>query len=87
MLSIAPSISWNPVEGELALFEARSGAYHALNPSAAAIWRAIASGMNETETIDSIAEAHDAPREIVAENVREFIVDALAKGLLVEDPA
>jgi hypothetical protein len=87
LFSIAPSISWNPVEGELALFDARTGAYHALNPGAATIWRAIASGMNETQAIDAIAEAHDAPREIIAANVRDFIADALAKGLLQEDPA
>ncbi|MCW3848242.1 HPr-rel-A system PqqD family peptide chaperone [Sphingomonas sp. LB-2] len=87
MLSVAPYISWNNVEGELALFDTRSGAYHALNASGAAIWRALASGKGEAETVDALAAAHDATREAIADAVRTFIADALARGLLVERAA
>ncbi|MEZ0243750.1 MAG: PqqD family protein [Sphingomonas sp.] len=87
MLSIAPYISWNPVEGELALFDSRTGTYHALNGSGAAIWRAIASGKSEVETTDQLAAEHGAARETVAADVRAFIADALSLGLLVEGPA
>ena len=89
MLSIAPHIAWNNVEGELALFDSRDGSYHALNRSGAAIWRAIAAGIPESGIADRLADAHDAPREMIAANVREFIDTALAKGLLVrtEDSA
>lgn len=87
MLAIAPHISWNPVEGELALFDSRTGAYHALNASGAAIWRAIAGGMREDEAVESLADTHEIPREAIAADVRAFIADALARDLLIELPA
>jgi hypothetical protein len=83
LLSIASHISWNPVAGELVLFDCRDGAYHALNGSGAEIWRAIVSGLDEQQTIDALAERYDAPREAIARNVREFIDAALAKNLLL----
>ena len=87
MLRIAPHISWNNVEGELALFDSRSGAYHALNGSAAAIWRAVAAEMTEGEAVEALANMHDAPREAITADVRAFIADALARELLIETPA
>jgi hypothetical protein len=87
LLIIAPHISWNPVDGELALFDGRTGAYHALNPSGAAIWRAIAAGSDEAEAVETLAATVGAPRETIAADVRAFIADALARELLVESPA
>ena len=84
MLRIAPHISWHPVEGELALFDTRDGSYHALNASAAEIWRGIANGVAPDALAVALAEAYRAPRAEVAEGVREFVEAALAKGLLVE---
>lgn len=86
MLRIAPHIAWNNVEGELALFDSRDGTYHALNGSAAAIWRAIAAGHDEAGIVDALAARFDAPRAAIVENVAEFVASARAKGLL-EDPA
>jgi len=84
LLIISPHISWNPVEGELALFDARTGAYHALNASGAAIWRAIAAGKNGDDLIDSLAAAHGVPRDRMATDVAAFVADALARELLIE---
>jgi len=86
LLRIAPHISWNNVEGELALFDSRDGSYHALNGSAAAIWRAIAAGQDEPGVADALAARFEAPRSAIAEQVAEFIAAARAKGLL-EGPA
>ncbi|MES2442346.1 MAG: PqqD family protein, partial [Pseudomonadota bacterium] len=72
MPKIAPHIAWNPVEGELALFDSRDGRYHALNGPGAAIWRAIAAGLDEEAIVDALAASHDAPRETIAGHVREF---------------
>ena len=87
MLAIAPHISWNPVEGELALFDTRTGAYHTLNASGAAIWRAIAAGMGEDKAVEALAAAHGGPREAIAADVRAFIADALTRELLIETAA
>ena len=83
MLRIAPHVAWNNVAGELALFDSRDGSYHALNLSGAAIWRSIAAGIPEGEIAGHLAAAHDAPRDMIAANVAEFIDAALAKGLLI----
>jgi len=84
LLIIAPHISWNPVEGELALFDSRTGAYHALNTSGATIWRAIASGQQGDEIIDGLAATYGVPRDAMAADVAAFVADALARGLLAE---
>jgi hypothetical protein len=85
MLRIAPHISWHAVEGELALFDTRDGSYHALNPTAADIWRGIAEEVPLESLAASLATRYAAPREAVAAGVREFVGEALAKGLLVQD--
>lgn len=82
MPRIASHIAWNNVEGELALFDSRDGSYHALNGSGAEIWRAIAAGLDEAAIAEALAAAHDAPRALVAEDVRDFLVRARAAGLL-----
>ena len=73
---------WQDVPGELALFDARTETYSALNGSAAAIWREIASGADVETMVDRLARAHDVPVAVMADDVAAFVADALAKGLL-----
>lgn len=86
MLKIAPTIAWNNVEGELALFDSRNGTYHALNGTGAAIWRAIAAGLDKPAIVESLAAVYAAPRGAIESEVTDFIATARAKGLL-EDAA
>jgi hypothetical protein len=85
MLKIAPHISWHPVEGELALFDGRDGSYHALNRTAAAIWRGIGEGVAPGALADRLSAEYGVPRDTIAQGIAEFIEGALAKGLLVEE--
>ena len=82
LLTIAPHIAWNNVEGELALFDSRDGTYHALNGSAAAIWRAVAAGLPPDEIVDRLAMQHAAEPDVIARHVSGFVEAALDKGLL-----
>lgn len=82
MITIAPHIAWNNVEGELALFDSRTGGYHTLNGTAAAIWRAIAAGQDEAGITETLAATYGAPHHVVADEVRGFIEAARGKGLL-----
>jgi len=75
------------VAGELALFDDRDGRYHALNGSAAAIWRAIADGLDGPAIVDALIANYDAPRETIAQAVQTFVETALARGLLVRGSA
>lgn len=81
-MKIATHIAWNNVGGELALFDARDGAYHALNASGAAIWRGIAAGRDEAEIVRDLAKEHNAPLSEIQRDVREFLDLARTKGLL-----
>ena len=82
MIRIAPSIAWNNVDGELAVFDPRDGRYHALNGSAAAIWRGIAEQQPIPAIVARLAEQHEAPPERIAADVSAFVEAALDKGLL-----
>jgi hypothetical protein len=81
-LSISRHVVWRDVEGDLVLFDERSGEYHTLNASASFVWRAIAGG----KTLDAIAAAAAASSperaDAIAGDVRAFVASALALGLL-----
>ena len=83
MLRIPTYITWQDVDGELALFDERDDRYHLLNGTAAAIWRGIAAGADRAGLIDRIAAGFNVqPEEIVAD-VDTFIEAAMAQGLLL----
>lgn len=81
-LSIPEYIVWQNVEGELVLFDSRDGSYHALNGTAATIWRRVAEGTTTGAICDTLATAHDAPRATIEREVDAFVEAALAKTLL-----
>jgi hypothetical protein len=82
LIRIAPSVAWNNIDGELAVFDPRDGRYHALNGSAAAIWREIAEQQPLPAIVARLAERHKAPPDRVAADVSAFVEAALGKGLL-----
>jgi hypothetical protein len=87
MLAIPTYITWQDVDGELALFDERDDRYHVLNGTAAAIWRGIAAGMERSALIDQIATGFRVkPGEIIAD-IDAFIGAATAQGLLLRKDA
>jgi len=80
------AVSWRDIPGEIVVFDARSGAYHALNPSAAEIWRALSAGLSAGATIDRLAARFGVDRAGIERDVAEFITLALTEGLLLPDP-
>lgn len=85
MIRCAPWVSWVPSEGPVTLFDDRDGSYHALNPSASAIWRALGDGQQPGEISATVAAAHGAPIGVVQQDVADFVSAALDKGLLVSN--
>ena len=83
MLTIPTYITWQDVDGELALFDERDDRYHLLNGTAAAIWRAIAAGPDRAMLIDRIAADFRVRPEDVAADIDAFVEAAIAQGLLV----
>jgi len=84
MLTIPTYITWQDVDGELALFDERDERYHLLNGTAAVIWRGIAAGMDRAMLIDRIsADFEVTPGDIVAD-IAAFAEAAIALGLLLK---
>lgn len=84
MIRPAPELSWPPVAGELAIYDARDGQYHVLNPSAAAIWAAIAAQTTAVQIVADLAARHGIAVEAMRADVDAFIAEALALGLLID---
>lgn len=82
MVRIAPHITWNNVEGDLALFDLRDGRYHALNGSAAEIWRAIAEDLPMDAIIARLARHYSAEPDRITADTDAFVHAAIASGLL-----
>ena len=85
MVTIAPHVSWHPVDGELALFDMRDGTYHILNTTAAAIWRGLIDTQTPAACAEALAARYGAPHAEIREGIDAFIALALEKGLLVEE--
>jgi len=84
--SPAPTASWNDIGAELVIFQQESGAYHALNSSGSAVWRALAiTGTVEAAT-EFLASRFAVGRDEIASDVRAFVDRALERGLLVVSP-
>lgn len=64
MIRPAPELSWPPVAGELAVYDARDGQYHVLNPSAAAIWAAIAAQTPAAQIVADLAARHGTASQL-----------------------
>ena len=83
MPTIPPYITWQDVDGELALFDERDDRYHVLNDTAAAIWRGIAAGMERTVLIEQIATNFRVKSAEIIADIDAFIEAATAQGLLL----
>lgn len=84
MIRPAPELSWPPIAGELAIYDARDGQYHVLNPSAAAIWAAIAAGTPVPQIVADLAATHGIPVDAMRTDVDAFIADGIQLGLLID---
>lgn len=85
MIRCASWVSWVPGGDTITLYDDRDGSYHALNPSASAIWTALSEGKQPHEIGDALATTHRAPAASVRQDVGDFIALALDKGLLLAD--
>jgi hypothetical protein len=85
MLTIPTYVIWQDVDGELALFDERDNRYHLLNGTGAAIWRAIATGVDKAGLIDQLAAQFGVKPEEIVPDIDAFIDAAAAQGLLLAD--
>ena len=87
MLTIPSYITWQDVDGELALFDERDDRYHLLNGTAAALWRGIAAGLDRAMLADQIAAGFRVKPEDIIADIDAFAEAAIAQGLLLRKKA
>ena len=82
-LTVAESVVWNAVEGELVLLNANSGTYYALDTVGADVWRFLVESHSVADTKQRMIGAYDADPEIIAADVDRLVAEMLQTGLLV----
>lgn len=81
-LTIAPEVVWRDVEGDLVLFDSRTGEYHVLNASASLVWRRIARSDGLAAIIADAAAARPEQTEAITSDIHAFVASATSLGLL-----
>jgi len=81
-----PDVAWRLVQDEALLVDPRTGSIFPLNPVAARLWVLLGDERPVSEIVQSLFREFDSSPETVEADVRAFIANAVAAGLLVEQP-
>ena len=77
------TVVWADVEGELVLLRPETGAYYALNETAAAIWRLLADGpAAEHGLVGHLVDGYDVEPSVASADVRRLLAELQASGLV-----
>ena len=80
-VEVAPGTDMMSVDGEVLVFDGTM--IHLMSGSGAEIWRAVDGRRSRDEIVDQLAAQHPATAG-VADDVRAYLDDLVARGLLVE---
>ena len=94
-LVLAPHLTERSIDGELVIYDADRQKVHALNPTAAFIWRLLASTGDPAAAVDSLTERYPDWHEAISSDVADLVgrlrirraaeMTCLTWGSLVED--
>jgi len=84
-LRVADSVISREIGGTLIVLDVQRGAYFQLDRTAAAIWRSIETLGRFERVVDECASAFGDDAARIQHDARQFVGDALAWGLLLED--
>lgn len=79
-------VEWRLVDDEVIALDLRTSRYLGLNPTAALLWQHIIDGATEQALVDRLTGEYEVDRDQAKADVRGFIEDLTARGLLVSDP-
>jgi len=75
-------VTWREVDGEVVVLNLRSASYFAVDPSAAALWRALVQGTTRDHLIRELMVEQGVDEPTAAADVDTFIESCRASGLL-----
>ena len=81
---LASDVRFRVVDGEAVVISQERGEVLGLNGTGSEAFQLAANGHDLDAIIDSIANDHDAKRDVVAADLRTFFATLVSDGLLVE---
>ncbi len=81
-MTIKKGLAYRKVAGELFVVDAAKARLHELNGTAAVVWDGIAKGKSEAAIAAGIAGEFDVDAETARADVKKFISELAAAGLL-----
>jgi Coenzyme PQQ synthesis protein D (PqqD) len=78
-------VAWRDVGGDVIVLDVDRSLYHGINSSGAPLWHALVGGASASELVDELARRHPEAAHRAEEDVRAFLQDLVAAGL-VEEP-
>lgn len=73
------------LDGEAVIIDLASGRYHGASGAGATVWQAVSAGCSMEGILAEVARFHTAVPEDAADQIRRFIDQLVAAGLVVED--
>jgi Coenzyme PQQ synthesis protein D (PqqD) len=84
-----PDVVWIGDDDEIRLYHSARGEFETLNATAAAIWRLADAGRTLEDMVAELAATFgagdDAQRRRIRTDVREFVDELTARGILIAD--
>lgn len=78
----ADSLFWRETDGEVVALDADASRYLAANPAATTLWKRLGEGATEADLADTLCERYEVSREVAEADVKTFVEQLSARGLL-----
>jgi hypothetical protein len=82
-----PEICAAELDGEICLFHPENAQYLNLNATGSAIWNLLEHPTDREELVDQLLARFEVEEALCRSQTEAFLAEALALGMLLEDPA
>lgn len=83
-LEINKDLAFRRIAGELYIVDAAGSRLHELNGTAALVWEGLAAGKTEEAIVSAIAGEYEIDKDSARADLKEFVKELLAAGLVLE---
>lgn len=74
------------IDGEVVVLDTERSRYYSVNESGAALWKALSEGTTRTALVQMLLDEFDVDEARATADVRTFLADIAAQGLLATQP-
>ena len=78
-----PKVAHQTIDQETIIIDFESGAYYSINGVGSLVWESVAKGMSVKQIIDLITQRYSGQREIIEQEVKDFLEELRNETLLV----